>query len=216
MSEKKRGEAYIHSAEKRRFDLFVASSLLPVELGFRALARTQIPSGPVLLLQERMGANLTPFKLRKMRTLADDNETPLSPLMNKFRINGIDELPQILNILRGEMSVVGRRPLLTDEYSEQYDIVGSDREGAKLVDRHRATAGIAKPGMLSTHAIHAHQGDESIINLASRLELDIYDFENASEAHTLELLRTVLSSMRHGELQRGSIRLTDSGLGNIL
>ena len=112
------------------------------------------------------------------------------------------------------MSLVGRRPLVPAEFEEQYDIVGADYEGAKLVDAHRRTAGKTKPGLLSTHAIQGHRGNEKVMNLASRLELDIYDFENASYLHTMQLMRTIIESVRHDELKYGSIRITDSGVSH--
>ncbi|MFY9227828.1 MAG: sugar transferase [Candidatus Microsaccharimonas sp.] len=211
----KRGEAYVNSPEKRRLDMFAATSLMPVEMAFRALAMTQPHDGlSTILKQQRIGAAGKVFDVFKMRTLNNDGE-PLSLLMARFRDNGIDELPQIRNILNGDMSLVGRRPLLPIEFAEQYEIVGADRQGAKLVDYHRRTAGIAKPGILSTHAIKGHRGDETVMNLASRLELDIYDFEQASEQHTLRLIRLALRTITHDEMSHGSIRISESGVDHL-
>lgn len=207
----KRGEAYVVSPEKRRLDVFVATSLVPIDMAFRVLALAQRPGTPLIFHQERMGSDGQVIQVRKMRTL-DENGSPISPLMDAFRTNGIDELPQIGNILAGDMSLVGRRPLLVQEFLDQYEKVGSDTEGAKLVDYHRRTAGRAKPGLLSTHAIQGHRGDETVLTLSSRLELDIYDFEQASFDHTVKLFKRALRSIAQSEMHNGSIVLTETGI----
>jgi lipopolysaccharide/colanic/teichoic acid biosynthesis glycosyltransferase len=208
----KKGEAYVNSPEKRRLDVLAATSLLPLEMAFRGLALTQLPPGiSLILVQERMGANGQVFVVRKIRTLKDDG-TPISSLMNVFRMNGIDELPQVRNILAGDMSLVGRRPLIPSEFDKQYETVGADREGAKLVDYHRRTAGRAKPGILSTHAIQGHRGDETVMTFASRLELDIYDFEQASAEHSLKLMKLAFRSVTRAEMHSGNIQLSEAGI----
>ena len=208
----KRGEAYVNSPERRRFDILAASALVPVEMAFRVLAMTQHPLGHnPILRQKRMGPNGRIIDVRKMQTLNEDG-APISALMELFRMNGIDELPQIGNILAGDMSITGRRPLIPKEFERQYAIVGADREGAKLVDYHRRTAGIAKPGILSTHALQGHRGNESVLTFASRLELDIYDFEQASLEHTLKLLKLGIHSITHAEMHNGNIQLSETGV----
>jgi len=111
---------------KRAFDLFFALCLLPFALPVFLLAALAVKlnsRGPVLFVQERLGQNEVPFRLYKMRTMIDDAERLTGPqwssrddpritrvgrILRKLRL---DELPQLYNVLRGDMSVVGPRPI---------------------------------------------------------------------------------------------------------
>jgi lipopolysaccharide/colanic/teichoic acid biosynthesis glycosyltransferase len=205
------GEAYIYSAEKRRLDVTLAALLVPAELSLRAIARTQLPLSQSIILQQlRMGADFTPFKILKMRTIPIGSDEVASPLMAAYRRRGLDELPQAWNILAGHMSITGRRPLLVAEFGEQYEKVGHDLEGAKLVDRHRATAGRAKPGLINSHALRGHRGDETALSFAARLESDVQDFQDASLARDLQLIKQVLGAEVHGDLTHGNIHINQA------
>lgn len=110
---------------KRAFDLLLAPLLLaaaaPV-LGLAALAILLEGPGPVLFRQERLGLGGRPFTILKLRTMAAGAERsgvmtrrddPRITRVGRFlRAARLDELPQLLNVLRGEMSLVGPRPLL--------------------------------------------------------------------------------------------------------
>ncbi len=63
---------------------------------------------PVLFQQERVGLHGEPFNLLKLRTMRDGRATRVGGWL---RSSGLDELPQLLNVLRGEMTLVGPRPL---------------------------------------------------------------------------------------------------------
>ncbi|KAB2823902.1 MAG: hypothetical protein BGP01_10965 [Paludibacter sp. 47-17] len=109
---------------KRYFDIVFALVLLlvvsPLMIYFMFRIKTDSP-GPVFYLQERIGYLGKPFKIVKFRTMYDGSEngvprlssanderiTPLGRMMRKYRV---DELPQLWNILKGDMSVVGPRP----------------------------------------------------------------------------------------------------------
>jgi len=109
---------------KRYFDFFVSIVslviLLPVFL-LVAVAIKLEDGGPVFFFQERVGRNFSTFKVVKFRTMTTDPQVagPLVTSENDKRITKvgkilrklkIDELPQIFNVLRGEMSIVGPRP----------------------------------------------------------------------------------------------------------
>jgi lipopolysaccharide/colanic/teichoic acid biosynthesis glycosyltransferase len=116
---------------KRLLDLFGASVglvlLSPVFALIAWRVRRQIGS-PVLFRQQRPGLGGEPFTLVKFRTMTDergpdDDLLPdgarLPALGRRLRATSLDELPELWNVLRGDMSLVGPRPLLT-EYLELY------------------------------------------------------------------------------------------------
>ena len=122
---------------KRIFDLFIASILVvftsPIMLLIAILIRRD-SEGPALFCQERIGENRKPFKMYKFRTMVQDadnktetvrhldkygnilHKTPDDPRITRvghfLRRTSLDELPQLINVLKGEMSLVGPRPEL--------------------------------------------------------------------------------------------------------
>ena len=120
---------------KRLLDLLVAVLLLPVLLPVMALEAIAIAldsRGPVLFVQERIGLHGAPFRMYKFRTMIPpehslDASGKLRPdaervtrLGNLLRRTSLDELPQLFNILKGDMSLVGPRPTLRYQV-ERYD-----------------------------------------------------------------------------------------------
>jgi sugar transferase EpsL len=130
---------------KRAFDLVAASVALIVlapVLGVAALAIRLILGRPVIFAQRRPGRHGRPFVLYKFRTMsgargADGRLLPdpdrLTPLGRLLRRTSVDELPGLVNVIRGDMSLVGPRPLLM-EYLALYT-----REQAR---RHEVRPGI--------------------------------------------------------------------------
>ena len=111
---------------KRCFDFCVALTLLgltlPVMAAVAVLVRRAIGS-PVLFRQQRPGLNAMPFTLYKFRTMSDQydkhgellpDELRLTALGGILRRFSLDELPQLFNVLKGDMSLVGPRPLLME------------------------------------------------------------------------------------------------------
>jgi sugar transferase EpsL len=112
-------------AAKRLIDVSVASAALiagaPV-LAAAALTVRVTMGAPVLFSQVRPGRGGRPFTVRKLRTMvpgSGNDGARLTPLGRFLRSMSIDELPQLWNVLRGEMSLVGPRPLLM-AYLERY------------------------------------------------------------------------------------------------
>ncbi len=123
--------AVVPPVSKRILDLIVASLMLvlfsPVMLIVALLVRLLLGS-PVLFRQERPGYRGRPFFLYKFRTMTEARDTDGAPLPDAGRLTSLgrflraaslDELPEFFNVLRGEMSLVGPRPLLM-EYLPRY------------------------------------------------------------------------------------------------
>ncbi|MGI9381799.1 MAG: sugar transferase [Methyloligellaceae bacterium] len=118
---------------KRAFDLLCVLVLAPVLLPLTAVIALAVRSAlgrPVLFQQVRPGLNGEPFRLVKFRTMTDARDSggalkPDAERLNRFgrflRATSLDELPEVWNVLKGEMSLVGPRPLLM-EYLDRYTL----------------------------------------------------------------------------------------------
>ena len=127
---------------KRLFDLIVAGTALIVLAPLLALLALLVRAGmgaPVLFRQDRPGLHGVPFTLYKFRTMRDtrdahgnllDDDARLTPIGRFLRSTSLDELPELVNVLKGDMSLVGPRPLLmeyllryTPEQMRRHDVV---------------------------------------------------------------------------------------------
>ncbi|MBW2723306.1 MAG: sugar transferase [Deltaproteobacteria bacterium] len=129
------GAHVLYSAGKRAIDLVLGSIIAGLSLPLLALCAVRIrceSPGPVIFSQTRVGRDGAPFTIYKLRTMRNDvdpyssspehdHDPRLTPFGQWLRNTSIDELPQLLNVLRGEMSLVGPRPempFLVEQYDE--------------------------------------------------------------------------------------------------
>ncbi len=157
---------------RRSFDFICATVglilLCPV-LALIALAIKLEDGGPVLFSQTRVGRNFRKFRLHKFRSMVADSEGRGSPITEPadWRITRVgaflrryklDELPQLINVLTGDMGLVGARPELqryVEMYRPQYTLILRERPGitdpASLAYRHEDQ--VLKPGDVETQYV---------------------------------------------------------------
>jgi Undecaprenyl-phosphate glucose phosphotransferase len=169
---------------KRTFDIVVAGSILlitaPVTLAAAAAIKLT-SSGPVVFYQRRNGFNGQEFVIYKFRTMSvlEDGRViaqakPADPRVTKLgrllRRTSIDELPQLVNVLRGNMSLVGPRPHAL-AHNDQYATLIAD-----YAFRHHV-----KPGITGWAQINGLRGRTSRLeHMASRVEYDLWYIKNWS------------------------------------
>jgi len=181
---------------KRAFDLLVAGVVLLVAsplLAVIALAVRLSSPGPVLFRQVRIGQRGRPFELLKFRSMRvnDDSDTTWS-VTDDERVTGVgrvlrrtslDEIPQLWNVLRGDMSLVGPRP------ERPHFAVRFGETVPNYTDRHRVPVGVT--GWAQVHGL---RGDSSI---AERARFDNHYIEHWSPWRDLVILaRTVVAAFR--------------------
>ncbi len=192
---------------RRLLDIVVAGSALllasPVMLISALAIRLESP-GPVFFAQQRVGLRGTPFRLWKFRSMYVDAEARQAELMTKNEMQGgvlfkmqndprvtrvgrfirrfsIDELPQLWNVLRGDMAVVGPRPALPKEVA-QYD----------LQQRHRL---LARPGITCTWQVSGR----SRIPFEQQVAMDVEYIHRASLSTDVHLLIKTVPAVISGD-----------------
>jgi undecaprenyl phosphate N,N'-diacetylbacillosamine 1-phosphate transferase len=142
----------------------------PILLAVAALVRVKLGS-PVLFKQQRPGLNEKIFTLYKFRTMTDKRDQKGNLLPDKIRLtrlgrflraSSIDELPELFNVLKGDMSVIGPRPLLV-EYLPLYD--------KRQKRRHEVRPGLSGLAQIS---------GRNTINWEEKFDLDVQYVKNIS------------------------------------
>ena len=152
---------------------------------------------PVIFKQERPGKNEKIFTLYKFRTMTDEkdeqgnllsNEQRLTKFGKILRSTSLDELPELINILKGDMSIVGPRPLLV-EYLEYY----TEEE------KHRHDV---RPGLTGLAQVN---GRNAIYNWEDRFKYDISYVENCSLPSDIMIIgKTVFKVLKHSDVLNGN------------
>lgn len=194
---------YVGSSVKRMLDSMLALLLLillsPLMIAIALAIKISSP-GPVFFQQKRYGARQRPFMIYKFRSMhflekpegmvkqctqADRRVTPLGRILRR---TSLDELPQLLNVLRGEMSLVGPRPhaVSHDEY-----FIGRIPRYARRFS--------VRPGMTGLAQVCGARGEtRTDLDMKRRIDFDVYYIENASLLMDVRILlatvREVVSS----------------------
>ncbi len=167
---------YIQLAIKRMIDLVTCTAILIVGLPiflFAVLLVKSTSPGPIFFIQPRVGKNQKVFKMIKFRTMTgtpDEGATRwssadvsrITPIGSVLRDYGVDELPQVINIIRGDMSIVGPRPPLPVQVENYIP------EQRKVF--------LMRPGVLSLAAIEGRRA----ISIDERIALHVKYVENWS------------------------------------
>lgn len=172
---------------QRAFDLGLALALLvalgPLMLVVALVVRLGLGS-PVLFRQERPGLNEKPFILNKFRTMRPgdgEDAARLTPLGSFLRRFSLDELPQLYNVLRGDVSFVGPRPLLM-EYLPLYS--------PEQRRRHSVRPGIT--GWAQVNGRNAVSWEE-------RFRLDVWYVDHRTFALNLKILALTIGKALRGD-----------------
>lgn len=184
---------------KRSMDFFLSLVaiiiLSPVLLIVSFLVRVKLGS-PILFKQERPGLNEKIFTMYKFRTMTDEKDAqgeflPDSVRLTKFgrilRATSLDELPELFNILKGDMSIVGPRPLAV-QYLPFYDEIERQRHSVR-------------PGLSGLAQINGR----NTATWEERFSYDIQYISNISFLRDLEIiLRTIFKAIQKSDIgERG-------------
>jgi exopolysaccharide biosynthesis polyprenyl glycosylphosphotransferase len=175
---------------KRAIDILVSAVALviasPFMLVIAILIKLTPPAGPVLFRQPRVGLHDNRFTVYKFRSMVPDAEAQTGPVVatpdddrttpvgRVLRRLSLDELPQLFNILRGDMSLVGPRPMpvfLVERFTEEIP---------RYLERHQV-----RPGLTGWAQVNDLRGGEAF---ADRAMYDIYYVENWSLVLDLKIL----------------------------
>ena len=194
----------MNGALRRALDLIGATILTvllsPILAGIAAAIRLTM-GRPILFRQLRPGYKGRPFEVLKFRTMIEDEDLPdeerLTRLGVFMRQLSLDELPQLWNILRGDMSFIGPRPLLM-EFLKWYS--------PEQMRRHDV-----KPGVTGWAQV---QGRHAIL-FSKRLELDVWYVDNRSFALDLKIVGLTflkVLTMRGAQPAQADAEVDDVGL----
>lgn len=190
---------------KRGFDLlfsaiFLLTAFIPIFI-FVAIGTALSSPGPIFFKQKRTGYNGRSFsmlKFRSMRVNADADKlqaTKDDPRKTKFgnflRRTSIDELPQFINVIKGDMSIVGPRPHM-ERHTEQY---------SQIIDGYLVRH-LCKPGLTGWAQVNGCRGEtKAVEEMAERVRHDIWYIENWSLLLDMRIVLKTLMQIFKGDKQ---------------
>lgn len=197
--------APLNSFLKRLFDIVFSGLFLvtfyPLIWFFVAIGTTFSSPGPILFRQQRTGYKAKPFTMLKFRSMKVNRDadslqaTKDDPRKTRFgnflRRTSIDELPQLINVFKGDMSLIGPRPhmiLHTETYS-------------KLVDEYLVRH-MVRPGLTGWAQVNGCRGEtETVDKMARRVEKDIWYIEHWSFWLDIKILLMTVAQVFKGDKQ---------------
>ena len=185
---------------QRLLALLLLLLLSPLLLVIAILVRIYL-GGPVLFLQKRPGLNGQPFLLVKFRTMSQQRDgngviLPDSQRLGSFgqwlRRNSLDELPELINILKGDMVFVGPRPLLMDYLP--------------LYNKMQARRHLVKPGLTGWAQVHGRNS----LSWDEKFRLDVWYVDNRSFVLDLRIIQLTMTTLirRNGITAAGQATTT--------
>ncbi|MBO4454914.1 MAG: exopolysaccharide biosynthesis polyprenyl glycosylphosphotransferase [Bacteroidales bacterium] len=195
----------LNAAVKRAFDIIVSAlflvTLYPIIWCFVAIGTSISSPGPILFRQKRTGYKGRPFtmlKFRSMKVNADADKlqaTADDPRKTKFgdflRRTSIDELPQMINVFRGDMSLIGPRPHM-ELHTEIY---------TKLVDEYLVRH-MVKPGLTGWAQVNGCRGEtKTTEEMAERVRHDIWYIEHWSLTLDVKIFFMTVAQILGGDKQ---------------
>jgi putative colanic acid biosynthesis UDP-glucose lipid carrier transferase len=193
----------LQRAVKRLADIVLSATclilLMPLLL-MTALAIKLDSSGPVIFRQRRCGFNGRHFNIFKFRTMsvlengeqvvqAKRNDSRVTRVGALLRRTSIDELPQLLNVLKGDMSIIGPRPHALAHDNEFMELV------AKYAYRHHV-----KPGITGWAQVNGQRGEtRTVSDIENRVELDLFYIDNWSLVLDAKILCMTLVEVLRGD-----------------
>lgn len=163
---------------KRIFDVVIAASLLVLLAPFLLVIAVLIhldSAGPVLFRQTRLGRWGVPFEILKFRTMsvlengerivqATRNDPRVTRIGRFLRKSSLDELPQLVNVLRGDMSLIGPRP-----HARAHDAFYSQRIP------HYCRRQMMRPGITGWAQVNGHRGEtRTVADMRERVDCDLW------------------------------------------
>ena len=194
---------------KRLFDIsliFLSLPILvPAMVGIYLLVLIFI-GYPVFFIQERPGINCKPFRMFKFRTMNNKTDSSGKLLSDNSRLTGfgsflrktsLDELPELINVIKGEMSLVGPRPLLM-KYIERYD--------DEQIKRHNVLPGITGWAQIN---------GRNSLSWKEKFELDLWSVKNCNFLLDITILfLTIIKVLTMKNVNNSKENTMDEFMGN--
>lgn len=199
---------------KRFLDIFFATLIFIVSLPFLLIIAIAVKidsKGPVIFKQKRLGRNGKEFNIYKFRTMvvgaeatgvySDNHDPRITRVGNILRKTSLDEIPQVINILKGDMSFVGPRPPLTyhpwplEEYTEEQRRMFNMR-----------------PGITGWAQVHGRK----TVEWHKRIELNVWYTENVSFMLDVKIIiKTVFKVLKNSDNENIGASVAD-GNDNVI